>query len=317
MSWVPPYAYMNLYPSRERYDTRAYYPSYSESSHQGYPAPRRSTFDGQLYNQGRFTQKESVRSSWKKKEMVHQVYQVKRDGRKDVVSDSTPSNQKPAEKVLATKGKEAKRVTFKDPVVESRQTSLEVPKANKEFQVHETRSQPRRLLVSSRWQRWQLNRLRAGELEKRNMAWISKQNSAKLTGVKEDAQEATKRATQKPLITQRVARNLLGIHQTTRNSLNSEANHGGEQGSVQKGVVATDELIMTRKHKHQATSNSDATLTELHMQTRPDVVSSSTTRKHNSASTTWKNLKKLGAQELEKMSMAWVPKKINQTKNDV
>jgi len=28
-------------------------------------------------------------------------------------------------------------------------------------------------------------------------------------------------------------------------------------------------------------------------------------------------LKKLGAQELEKMSMAWVPKKSNQTKNDV
>jgi len=154
MSWVPPYAYMNPYSSRERYDTRAYYPSYSESSHQGYPAPRRSTFGGQLYNQGRFTQKESVRSSWKKKEMVHQVYQVKRDGRKDVVSDSTPSNQKPAEKVLATKGKEVKRVTFKDPVVDSRKTSLEGPKANKEFQVHETRSQPRCLLVSSRWQRW-------------------------------------------------------------------------------------------------------------------------------------------------------------------
>ena len=122
---------------------------------------------------------------------------MKRDGRKDVVSDSTPCNQKPAKKVLATKGKEAKRVTFKDPVVESRQTSLEVPKANKEFQVHETRSQPRRLLVSSRWQRWQLNRLRARELEKRNMAWAPKQNSqvkrdvlasaAKPTRVEEDS----------------------------------------------------------------------------------------------------------------------------------
>ena len=65
---------------------------------------------------------------------------MKRDGRKDVVSDSTPSNQKPAEKFLATKGKEAKRETFKDPVVESRKTFLEVPKANIEFQVHETRS---------------------------------------------------------------------------------------------------------------------------------------------------------------------------------
>src|SRR3954465_10759351 len=32
MSWVPPYAYMSPYPSWERYDTGAHYPSYFESS---------------------------------------------------------------------------------------------------------------------------------------------------------------------------------------------------------------------------------------------------------------------------------------------
>ena len=83
MSWVPPYAYMSSYPSWEGYDTRAHYPSYFESSQQGYVAPKRSAFN--KHNQDRFTQKESARFSWRKKEVVQQVYQVKRDGRKDVV----------------------------------------------------------------------------------------------------------------------------------------------------------------------------------------------------------------------------------------
>ena len=45
--------------------------------------------------------------------MVKQVYIVIKDGRKDVLSDSTPNKQKPAEMMLATKGKEVKRATFK------------------------------------------------------------------------------------------------------------------------------------------------------------------------------------------------------------
>ena len=72
--------------------------------------------------------------------MVKQVYRVKRDGRKDAILNSTPSNQKPAELMLATKGKKVKRVTFKDPVVESGQVKLEVPKVMKELPVYKIRS---------------------------------------------------------------------------------------------------------------------------------------------------------------------------------
>ena len=42
MSWIPPYADFYSYPSWDRYDSRARYPSYSRSSHQNCAAPRRS-----------------------------------------------------------------------------------------------------------------------------------------------------------------------------------------------------------------------------------------------------------------------------------
>ena len=65
----------------------------------------------------RFNKNEQVQSSWKK-EVIKQVYRVKKDGRKCVVLDSTPNIEKPAELTLATKDKEVKRVTFRDPLVE-------------------------------------------------------------------------------------------------------------------------------------------------------------------------------------------------------
>ena len=120
MSWIPSYADFISYPSWDRYDSGAHYPSYSSSSHPNYAAPRRSTFGQQSHIKDRFSKKESVQSSRKKKEVIKQVYHVKKDGRKCVVSDSTPNNEKPAELTLATKGKEVKRVTFKDPIAESK-----------------------------------------------------------------------------------------------------------------------------------------------------------------------------------------------------
>ena len=73
---------------------------------------------------------------------MKQVYIVKRDGRKDALPDLIPSNQKPAKMMLATKDKEVKQVTFKDPVIESGQVKPEVPKAKKELPVHKVKSQP-------------------------------------------------------------------------------------------------------------------------------------------------------------------------------
>ena len=140
MSWVPPYAYTSSYPSWERYDARSHHPSYFESSHQGYVAPKGSTFN--KHNQDRFTQKESVRSSWRKKEVVQQVYQVKIYGREDAVSE------------------------------------LEVPKPS---------------------------RLRAGELEKRKMVWIPKNNSQNNGDVPTSVVESSGRGQNEQESTNRVA----------------------------------------------------------------------------------------------------------------
>ena len=136
--------------------------------------------------------------------MIKQVYQVKRDGRKDDVSDPTPSNQKPAESLLAAKGKEVKRLTFKDPVVEFGRAKREVPKAKKGLPVQKIKSQLRCPLGLSHWQEWQVKRLRAEELEKLNMAWVPKRSPqikngapasvAKPAGIKEDKQEVGRRS---------------------------------------------------------------------------------------------------------------------------
>ena len=136
--------------------------------------------------------------------MVKQIYVVKKDGRKDVVSDSTSNKQKPAEMMLATKGKEVKRVTFKEPVVKSGEAKPEVPKARKELPVHKVKSQPGYPLGLSHWQEWKVKRLRAEELEKLNMAWVPKRSPqikngapasvAKPAGVKEDKQEVGRRS---------------------------------------------------------------------------------------------------------------------------
>ena len=94
MLWMPPYAHVDPYSSWDRYDTRAHSPSYFRPSHQYYAAPRRSTFE-QSHVKDRFNHKESVQSSRKKKEVVKQVYRVKRDGRKCATSDLISNNKEP------------------------------------------------------------------------------------------------------------------------------------------------------------------------------------------------------------------------------
>jgi hypothetical protein len=156
------------------YDSRAYYPSYYRSSHQNYAAPRRSAFHQQSHVKDRFNKKELVRSSRKKKEVVKQVYRVKRDGRKDVVLDSTPNNKKPAESMLATKGREVKRVTFKDPIVESERAKPKVSKVKKDLPLCKTKSQPGCPLGLTSWQERKLKWLSAEKLKSKNMAWVPK-----------------------------------------------------------------------------------------------------------------------------------------------
>ena len=94
MSWMPPYAHTNPYPSWDKYNTRAHSPYYYKPSRQYYATPRRPTFNEQSYVQDRFNKKESVRSTRKNKEVVEQVYRVKRYGRKSVTSDIIPNEKR-------------------------------------------------------------------------------------------------------------------------------------------------------------------------------------------------------------------------------
>ena len=203
MSWIPPHVVYYSDQSWNKYKSRAHRPSYSKPHHQNYAAPRGSSFVQQPYVKDRLNQKESVWGPAKKMDMVKQVYRVKNDGRKCVVSDPTPDDKKPAGSTLATKGKEVKRVTFKDPIIESGQAKPEVPKVGKELLVHKTKSQPGCSLGLSHWQERKLKRLRAKELEKRNMAWVPKGSRqgendvpapiVKPAGVREDKGEAGRR----------------------------------------------------------------------------------------------------------------------------
>ena len=143
MSWISPYARVDSYPLWDRYDTRAHSPSYFRPSHQYYAAPRRSTFE-QSHVKDRFNHKESVQSSRMKKEVVKQVYRVKRDGRKSATSDLI-SNEKEPIKVLtlATKGNETKQPIIERRSAKSEEKKLRVHKAKKELPLVKTESQPR------------------------------------------------------------------------------------------------------------------------------------------------------------------------------
>lgn len=162
MSWIPPYAHVNPYPSWDRYDTRTHYPSYFGQSHQHYAALQKSTFDEQSHVKDHFDHKELVRSSRNKKEVVKQVYRVKKDGRKSATSDLI-SNEKEPIKVLtlATKGDEASQSGAK-----YEEKKLRVHKIKQELPLLQTKSQSGCPLGLSYWQKKKLQKLSAQELEK-------------------------------------------------------------------------------------------------------------------------------------------------------
>ncbi|KAE8794065.1 hypothetical protein D1007_31225 [Hordeum vulgare] len=128
MSWIHPYGHVEPYLSWDMYDTRAGSPSYVKASHLYYAALRRSTFE-QSHVKDRFDYKESVHNTRKKKEVVKQVYCVKRDGRKSAISDLISNEKEPIKKLtLANKGDEASQ-----PSAESEEKKLRVHKAENNF----------------------------------------------------------------------------------------------------------------------------------------------------------------------------------------
>ncbi|PNT68503.1 hypothetical protein BRADI_3g41505v3, partial [Brachypodium distachyon] len=162
MSWIRPYAEFCSYPSWDKYDSRAHYPSHSKSSH---PTYMQLQEDQQSHVIDRFNRNESVRSSKEKKEVTKQVYRIKKDVRECVVSDSISNNKEPVKLTLATKGEEMKNHIAKSEITKK------VPKIKKELPLCKAKSQPGCPLGLSSWQDFFLQRLSAEELKKKNMAW--------------------------------------------------------------------------------------------------------------------------------------------------
>jgi hypothetical protein len=110
----------------------------------------------------------------RKNNVVKQIWRVKKDSRENIVPYSAPNYKKPAELMLATKGKEVKRVTFREPIVESKQANTKVPKVQEELHLCNTKSQPGCPLGLTSWQERKLKRLSAEKLKSMNMAWVPK-----------------------------------------------------------------------------------------------------------------------------------------------
>ncbi|PNT66311.1 hypothetical protein BRADI_3g09996v3, partial [Brachypodium distachyon] len=122
----------------------------------------------QSHVKDRFNRNESVRSSKEKKEVIKQIYRIKKDGRECVVSDLISNNKEPVKLTLATKGEE-----MKDQIAKSEITK-KVPKIKKELPLCKEKSQPGCTLGLSSWQERKLQRLSAEELKKKNMACVPK-----------------------------------------------------------------------------------------------------------------------------------------------
>lgn len=153
MSWMPPYAHIDPYTSSDRYDTRAHSPSYFRPSHQYYAAPRRSASE-QSHVKDRFNHKESIQNSRKKKEVVRQVYRVKRDGRKSATSDLVLNEKEPIKVLtLATKGNETNQPIIENQSAKSEEKKWRVHKGEKELPLVKMELQPRCPLGLSYWQK--------------------------------------------------------------------------------------------------------------------------------------------------------------------
>ena len=153
MPWMPPYAHIDPYSSWDMYDTWAHSPSYSRPSNQYYGAPRRSTFE-QSHVKDRFNHKESAQSSRKKKEVVKQVYRVKRDGRKSATSDLISNEKEPINVLtLATKDNETKQPNIESRSAKSEEKKLRVHYVKQELPLLQTKSQPGCPLDLSYWQK--------------------------------------------------------------------------------------------------------------------------------------------------------------------
>jgi hypothetical protein len=164
-------------------DSSTHTPSYFRPYHVDYAAPRRPSHARQPYVENdRFEYKDRS-SAQNKKNVVKQVYRVKRDGRKDKSSNLNSINEKPINvlitSVIGGKGKEKSSVDT--PSAKSEQKEVKRSKNKRGVLLSKIEAKSSHLLGLSNWQRKKLQKLpkklqklSAQELRKKGMAWIPK-----------------------------------------------------------------------------------------------------------------------------------------------
>ena len=115
-------------------------------------------------------------SAQNKKNVVKQVYRVKRDGRKDKSSALNSHNQKPINvlSTSATNGKGNEKSAVDPSSAKSEQKNLKKPKNKKGALLPKTEANSSHPLGVSNWQKKELQKFSAQELKKRGMAWVPK-----------------------------------------------------------------------------------------------------------------------------------------------
>jgi hypothetical protein len=98
-----------------------------------------------------------------RKRVVKQVYQVKRDGRKDKSSDLDSIDEKPINvlKTSAINNKEREKLAVDPPTAKSEQKELKKPKIKRKSPLSRTEAKPSHPLGLSSWQRRNLQKLSA------------------------------------------------------------------------------------------------------------------------------------------------------------
>jgi hypothetical protein len=107
---------------------------------------------------------------------VNQVYQVKRDGRKDKSADLNSVNKKLINvlSASATNGKERKKSSVDPPSAKFERKELKRSKNKRGALLSRIEAKSSHPLGLSNWQRKKLQKLSAQELRKKGMTWIPK-----------------------------------------------------------------------------------------------------------------------------------------------
>jgi hypothetical protein len=113
-----------------------------------------------------------------KKKVVKEVYQVKRDNRKDKSSDLSSSDKKSNVTITnsANIGKDVKQQFDDAQAAKYEPMKLEVSKVERKLPMPKSKAQLSHPLGLPNWQMRRLQKLNVEELKAKNMAWVPKQS---------------------------------------------------------------------------------------------------------------------------------------------